>query len=145
MSRRIRECGKRYGRLIVIREFRGDGHHRNVRADCDCGTRTTVSLDNLRSGHTVSCGCRRREVTGARARKHGLNRTPTWHSYRGMLTRVLNPNASNHHWYKDVTITPRWRGPRGFQNFIADLGLRPPGTTLGRIKDAKRYDKRHAE
>ena len=28
---------------------------------CDCGVNTVVSGDNLRSGHTRSCGCIRRD------------------------------------------------------------------------------------
>jgi hypothetical protein len=143
--RRIRARGKRFGRVVVIRELRGGDNHRRVRVLCDCGTRKIVLLDNLQSGHTSSCGCRRREVSAATSRRHGLHKTPAWWSYRGMLTRVLNPNASNHHWYKHVQITPRWLGPRGFLNFVADLGERPAGTTLGRIGDANRYDKKHAQ
>jgi hypothetical protein len=36
-----------------------------------------------------------------------------------------------------VTICDRWKD--SFENFLADLGERPPGTTLGRFGDIGNY------
>lgn len=137
---------QRFGRLTVVRELRGGGNHRRVIATCDCGSpRRTYHLENLVSHHTRSCGCLRREISAARCRVHGLTHTPTYQAWCAMKTRVLNPHAANHKWYKHVTITKRWLGPRGFLHFLQDMGTKPPGTTLGRIHDGNRYDKKHAE
>ncbi len=53
----IDEAGKRYGRLTVIKRV---GNRRGKACWlclCDCGNKTIVRGDHLRSGHTRSCGC----------------------------------------------------------------------------------------
>lgn len=45
--------GQRFGRLVVI-EDRG---WKDVYLKCDCGKTRTASRQNLRAGHTRSCGC----------------------------------------------------------------------------------------
>lgn len=61
--------GKKYGRLTVV-ELVPTRKNQNQRALClcDCGNTTITAIANLRSGHTQSCGCVRKEVTGALAR-----------------------------------------------------------------------------
>ena len=49
--------GKQFGKLTVV-EYAGkwDGiHHWKCR--CECGNDTVVTQSNLKSGHTISCGC----------------------------------------------------------------------------------------
>ena len=53
--------GERYGRVVIV----GDGERvepgkRYVACRCDCGRGFECRLDNLRSGNTRCCGCRRR-------------------------------------------------------------------------------------
>ena len=56
------EVGNKYGHLIVIKR---DGSDKNGKAkwlcQCDCGNPNLISVsgDNLRRGHTTSCGCDR--------------------------------------------------------------------------------------
>ena len=40
-----------------------------------------------------------------------------------------------------MTVCDRWRGPTGYDNFILDMGLPPPGLTLDRIDGAMVYSK----
>lgn len=55
---KLRLAGVRFGRLVAIREV---GRTKNQRVIwecvCDCGNVTRVNTSNLRSGHTISCGC----------------------------------------------------------------------------------------
>jgi hypothetical protein len=51
------EPRERHGRLVVIREHRGRRKKRMVIAECDCGKTIKAEWDNIRSGHTSSCGC----------------------------------------------------------------------------------------
>jgi len=49
---------ERFGNAVVIQEVRrAKGKPRRVRMLCDCGTRFTALLCNLRTGKTKSCGC----------------------------------------------------------------------------------------
>jgi len=61
--------------------------------------------------------------------------TPEYSSYQAMKQRVLNPNAPNYKHYggRGIQICDRWL--ESFENFYADMGRRPEGTTLDRFPD----------
>jgi hypothetical protein len=149
--RRIDERGHQYGRLRVLSES-NPNRRREITwvCRCDCGVVCCVSGRLLREGRTHSCGCLRRERTsamGQKWRKHGHsldrkgNPTPTYNSWQGMKQRCLDANAANYDLYggRGITICSRWLGPQGFQNFLADLGERPAGTSLDRINSDGHY------
>jgi hypothetical protein len=91
----------------------------------------TVAGGLLRNGNTKSCGCLKREVTIARNTTHGLSNTPTFDSWRSMVHRTTNPRSPQYPNYggRGITIDPRWLN---FDNFLADMGTRPPGTSIDR-------------
>lgn len=64
--------------------------------------------------------------------------TPTYYSWASMKQRCLNPNQSNYEDYgaRGITVCPRWLS---FENFLADMGERPEGTTLDRIDFERGY------
>jgi hypothetical protein len=66
-------------------------------------------------------------------------KTGTYRSWSAMLTRCTNPNSARWNSYgaKGVKVCDRWRT---FNNFLADVGERPNGKTLGRFKDSGNYD-----
>ncbi len=49
-----------------------------------------------------------------------------------MKTRCLNPNSSKWSYYggRGITVCERWLK---FENFLADMGVKPAGLTLDRI------------
>jgi hypothetical protein len=59
-----------------------------------------------------------------------------------MKARCLNPNHVKYPKYggAGIKISLRWIGPDGFKNFLADLGERPAGTSLGRKGDVGNYE-----
>lgn len=66
--------GRRFGRLLVLRELFG-GNERAFLCVCDCGKEQAVLGENLRSGHSKSCGCLKIESAVSRHEKNreGLN------------------------------------------------------------------------
>jgi hypothetical protein len=142
--------GKHFGRLVA-RIFVGrsrSGKHLWF-CDCVCGGTNTVSTSDLRGGNTRSCGClkvdsSKRRIGGKSSLfKHGHARrakgvtilSPTYQSWASMKSRCLNPNVQSFFRYggRGITITPRWLGKHGFENFLKDMGERPAGKTLDRF------------
>jgi hypothetical protein len=56
-----------------------------------------------------------------------------------MLSRCYNPKATGYHRYggRGIKVCKRWR--HSFTNFLADMGTRPEGTTIHRIKPNGNY------
>lgn len=113
---------------------------------CKCGNKSVVGSHNLKSGKTKSCGCYKRERLIASAKvkftKHGHTvsdrHSPEYHSWQAMKTRCLNPNATSYGDYggRGIKVCKRWMK---FENFYADMGDRPEGTTIHRIKGNGNY------
>lgn len=59
-----------------------------------------------------------------------------------MKTRCLNPKHIGYAYYggRGISICDRWLGEDGFENFLADMGERPAGTTLDRIDNDGDYE-----
>lgn len=54
--------GKRFGRLVAIKELEPEKNNRRILCKCDCGNEKVVSISYLIYGNTKSCGCMRREI-----------------------------------------------------------------------------------
>jgi hypothetical protein len=143
--------GQRFHRLAVIqREGSASDGKAMWRVLCDCGMQKIVIGRNLTTGNTTSCGCFNKEVITSQmmGRQYGLrhghgrrgkNRTPTYQSWSCMIQRCMNPNQEHYPLYgaKGITVCERWLT---FENFLADMGERPPGTTLSRFGDTGNYE-----
>ena len=53
--------GDKYGRLTIVKEVKQKNKKRRFLCKCDCGNEIIVTLGNLRSGNTTSCGCKKKE------------------------------------------------------------------------------------
>jgi hypothetical protein len=128
--------GKCFGRLEVFRFVGIDGRgEARWRCRCSCGKTVTITGYSIRSGHTRSCGCLRIQHGHTRGRKC----SPTFHTWHSMAQRCTNKKATQFVNYggAGVRVHRRWRT---FENFLADMGERPAGTTLGRKGDVGNYE-----
>lgn len=62
-------AGLTFGSLTVVRRLLRPGHHAVYLCACACGIETDARADNLRSGRTTSCGCRRTAALVERSTK----------------------------------------------------------------------------
>lgn len=101
---------------------------------CFCGNEFDVINSRVRKGYTRSCGC----LIGTNI-KHGLHGTPTYDSWRSAKDRTLNKTSKDYPRYggAGITFSPKWIS---FEEFVADMGERPRGTTLDRIDGSKGYE-----
>jgi hypothetical protein len=132
MGRRIIDhTGQRFGRLLVIcRVSQKIEKHTRWLCRCDCGTEKVLLSDNFaRKGQpTKSCGCYKTQYPPALS--HGDTRngvtSSEYRSWYAMRQRCTNPRDPRWKHYGDrgITVCDRWKL---FENFLADMGRRPPG------------------
>lgn len=128
-------CGQTFGHMVVI-EFAGTtplGLSLWV-CRCDCGKIKTVRGSHLKSGNTKGCGC----LIG-KSRKHGMSTTSTYGIWRTMKTRCSNPKFKFYyrHGGRGIRVCKRWQK---FENFLEDMGERPPGLSLERQDNNGDYE-----
>ena len=137
--------GERYGRLIANRCVGRKWGKALWSCVCDCGSVTEVASNSLRSGVTQSCGCLSDEArringlkTDGRPPIHGLSKIPEYFVWKTMRQRACGkgPKKDRKH-YAGITCCDRWSR---FENFIADMGRRPPGMSIDRIDNSKGYE-----
>lgn len=70
---------------------------------------------------------------------HGMHSTPTYRTWSNMVSRCTNPNLEHYRHYggRGIAVDPRWLK---FENFLADMGVRPEGRTLDRIDNDGNYE-----
>jgi len=90
----------------------------------------------------VSNGRYAKSAKGRAAKKR--KRTPTYSSWEHMNQRCNNPHHKRFIVYGaiGVKVCRRWLK---FENFLADMGSRPTGTTLGRFGDVGGYNKHNCK
>lgn len=132
---RLNLTGDTFGDLLVVRETEPSVWT----CLCVCGRESTASTSALRAGRKIDCGhgaAQRRAEGVARARAERLDLIgaptradhPSYAAWVAMKQRCENPNHGYWHRYggRNITVCERWSGPDGFENFLADVGPRPP-------------------
>lgn len=110
---------------------------------CGCGQKTAIS-SKTRSKQGCVKGQPVRYIQGHTSPRYDPLRvnpsaTPTYQSWSHMITRATNPNHEKAHCYigRGITVCERWLE---YDNFVADMGLRPEGTTIDRIDVDGNYE-----
>ena len=71
---------------------------------------------------------------------HGGYGTPAYKSWQAMKARCSNPKHPRYHTHggRGIKICPQWI--ESFAAFLADMGPRPPGTSLERKDNDRGYE-----
>lgn len=128
MAPRIDLTGRVFGKLAVIGLSPKRANYKAYwRCECQCGHETLVRGDHLLSGASTTCGCGIRAGLAKANLKHGKSKSVEYRLWAGMLTRCYNDKEVAWEYYggRGIKVCERWRGEGGFENFLADMGLRP--------------------
>lgn len=141
LPRRMKDLsGEKFAGLEVVEpvEIRKN-RHVLYRCVCDCGAETMATSSNLKSGHSKSCGCEQKRITGNANRTHGMRRERIYSRWQQMLQRCHCEYAPNFKWYggRGITVCNEWR--KSFECFVEDMGLPPEGMWIERIDNDGPY------
>src|SRR4051794_2407948 len=132
--------GMRFGRWVVIERAPNRRTRTSVRAiwlcRCDCGRIKEVTSQTLRDGQSRSCGCLSRELSSHRSGTHRMTGTKAYKAFRGAIDRCTNKQLPAYRHYGGRGITVEFES---FEQFYADVGDPPPGTSLERIDNNGNY------
>jgi hypothetical protein len=145
--------GKRFNRLLVLGwaepllNEKGQVKSQRFLCQCDCGNTKVIVVTSLIAERSQSCGCIRREQLTKRNTRHGNavrgNLTTYYNIWLSMIQRCENPRNPSYKNYGGRGIGPHEPWKQNFSTFlnevIAEIGERPPGTTLDRINNDLGY------
>jgi len=146
--RRLDLSGQQFGRLTALEIAPAvklpHTSHSAWKCRCSCGATVVVSTVKLRNRHTRSCGCLAADVQRVMRLRHGHSSgrkvSREYQTWSGIKDRCTN--ANNRSWLdyggRGIDVCERWL--RDFANFLADMGPRPPGTTIDRVNVNGNYE-----
>lgn len=112
-TREVRKVniGDTFGQLTVIKKY-GKDKHGNILflCKCTCGNETVATANNLRKGHTKSCGCLRQKSRHQSTFIHGMRGTRLYNIWKGMKQRCNDKNCRAYKWYgaRGVKVCDEW-------------------------------------
>jgi hypothetical protein len=118
--------------------------------ECGCGSPAPLARYTRTSRGQVKGLTVLRFINGHNSRgseyclKHGHKRvrgeTTEYRIWKGIIQRCTNPQVRAWPRYggRGITVCDRWRS--SFENFLADMGARPPGRSIDRIDNDGNYE-----
>lgn len=143
MKKKMDLVGEKFNRLTVIGSIdKEKGKPQKYICKCDCGNIIkTPTKYKLKSGHTGSCGCLKRERVSEKNSKYkNKGKISERNTYLQMIDRCYNKDHKCYHRYggRGIAVSDKWL--ESFDNFYDDMGGRPfKGAQLDRIDNDKGY------
>lgn len=117
--------GKKFGRLIVLKQSNRKDNHYHIYwvCKCTCGKTKTINGSALREGTIKSCGCFHSEVARKIQKKylqkHGKSGTSIYIRYKQIQVRCNKKTDHNYKNYGGRGIKLLWKT---FEEFYKDMG-----------------------
>lgn len=107
---------------------------------CYCGKEFEASLRHVKTGHTTSCGCRRKTSIRTKIVTHDKSKLPIYKVWLVIRQRCVNPKCKEYKWYgaRGIKMCERWND---FQLFYDDIGVNyKHGLQIDRINGDGNYE-----
>jgi len=139
--------GKKFGRFLVAGQVENNLGVKVAfwNVVCECGNARVLRNYVLKSGHTLSCGCAKRDAVISRNTRHGLSELPEYVVWKLMRRRCNSSGATGWGYYggRGIAVCKEWDD---FNTFYADMGSRPsPDHQIDRKDNDKGYCKENCK
>lgn len=121
--------GDKFNRLTIIkdlgkRQVGSSGEYQYVLVECECGNKREMSFNDVRQGHSKSCGCYNVEKIKERMTKHGHSNTRLYRIWKDMRRRCNNPSRRNYPDYggRGIEVCSEWNNFQSFYNWSLENG-----------------------
>lgn len=143
MAKVIDLAGQKFNRLTVTNRV-GKDLPVKWQCICDCGKIVVVNSQDIRTGHTISCGCYHKEMMKRCASsftfKHGQSNNKLYRAWDAMVRRCKNPSDVNYKNYggRGINVFPEWLSFIPFAEYMGQ----PPSKiySIDRIDNNKGYE-----
>lgn len=121
--------GQRFGRLTVLSRAENVGKQTAWLCRCDCGNEKIVLSCNLKTGNTLSCGCRWADIVPKINKevntRHGDSNSKLHKTWVNMRYRCYNPNCKSYGNYggRGITICEEWETYENFRDWSLANGF----------------------
>lgn len=140
--KRINLEGIKFGKLTVLQQAEDKITPKNKKVTqwkclCSCGNTTIVATNNLRRGHTQSCGC----LNNGNNRKHNKSYSRIYHIWVNMIQRCTNINNKSFKDYggRGITVCKEWKEFQNFDKWALNNGY-SDNLTIDRIDVNENYE-----
>jgi len=110
--------GQKFGRLLVTDTFTSKKKRKEeiCICICDCGNTCNVRRQDLRRGHTKSCGCLMPELTIKMNTTHNMAHSKLYKVHASMMQRCYNKNNKGYKNYggRGIYVCKEWENFEGF-------------------------------
>lgn len=142
-----RLSGETFGEFYVIEDVGSSNYGRLYVCQCSCGMKLEMSSSHLKQigkgSRKIHCGCKevvRIKPTTAKRYTHKMTGSPTYNTWSNMVQRTTNENRWDyvHYGARGINVSEQWLR---FENFFEDMGEKPEGMSLERLKLDEGYCK----
>ena len=132
--------GQKFNGFTVIKRVEDKRNNKRWLCKCDCGKEKIVFGQNLKNGHTKTCGCGRKGIVNNHV--HGLTKHPLYHVWMNIKLRChdVNDKSYNRYGKRGIAVCDEWR--ENFKSFY-DWAMSKNwknGLSVDRIDNNGNYD-----
>lgn len=108
---------------------------------CDCGNTKAATINTVKTGKSLSCGCLKSITSKKMFTTHGMSKTSEYEIWAGVKRRCYKRNCKAYKNYgeRGIKMSDQWRD--SFESFFKDMGVRPKNSELDRVDNNGNYSK----